>query len=180
MKLSIQGTPIENSDMPYARQMKSLLENGPVAIIKSDAGVDITFFGAEDADLLLYFSITNSTWDTVEQGEECECSHCTGYNCTTHTMNFEDKDGFCESEEHVFKSANFQELTRMPSDGSSFVNIAQSLKDYFGDYCEVDFIIGMKSELSNDIIGYPLSGSLVREKTENGIETKDDLNWAAK
>ena len=167
MKLSIQGTPIENSDMPYANQMKSLLETGPVATIKARTGHDITFFGEEAADLLFFFSIAHTSWNPIDDDYDCECRYCRDYDGST---NLE----ACEYEKAVFEAADFEEIARIRGDGCSFVKIAQNVQDasYSSYDLKIDFIIGMKSELSDNIIGLPLSGSI----SQGGTELSDDLN----
>ena len=169
MKLSIQGTPIENSDMPYANQMKSLLETGPVATIKARTGHDITFFGEEAADLLFFFSIEYTSWNPVDDDDDddCECKYCRDYDGSTNL-------GACEYEMVVFEAADFEEIARIRGDGCSFVKIAQNIQDasYSSYDLKIDFIIGMKSELSDNIIGLPLSGSI----SQGGTELSDDLN----
>ena len=176
MKLTIQGTSANNAAIPYASQTEVLINAGPAAIIKSAAGEDVTFFGGEDADMFIYFALPSSEWDTIEPEDECECSYCNGYNPDTQRMNFEDESQSCESEMVLFKSAEVTELARMKTDGRSFVSIAQNLENYFGTDCEVDFIVGLKTELSDDVIGFPLSGALVREETD----LISDQHWAAK
>ena len=166
MKLSIQGTPIENSDMPYANQMKSLLETGPVATIKAGTGHDITFFGEEAADLLFFFSIAHTSWNPIDDDYDCECRYCRDYDGST---NLE----ACEYEKVVFESADFEEMVRIPGDGCSFVQVAQNLNpSYAIDGFTVDFIVGMKSEILDNVIGLPLSGSI----SQGGTEPSDDLN----
>ena len=91
-------------------------------------------------------------------------------------MSFEDESKSCESETLMFRSAEVTELARMKADGRSFVSIAQNLEDHFATVCEVDFIVGLKTELSDDVIGFPLSGALVREETD----LISDQHWAAK
>jgi len=158
MKLSIQGTTIENSDMPYANQMKSLLETGPVAKIKAGTGQDITFFGEETADCEC----------------ECECKYCRDYDGST---NLE----ACEYEKAVFEAADFEEIARIRGDGCSFVKIAQNVQDasYSSYDLKIDFIIGMKSELSDNIIGLPLSGSISQGGTELSDDLSENLQWLA-
>jgi hypothetical protein len=148
-----------------------------VATIKSAAGEDVTFFGGEDADIFIYFALPSSEWDTIDPEDECECSYCMGgYDTNTHRMSFEDESRSCEFETLMFRSAEVTELTRMKTDGRSFVSIAQNLENHFATVCEVEFIVGLKTELSDDVIGFPLSGALVREKTD----LISDQHWAAK
>jgi hypothetical protein len=186
MKLNIQGTSANNAAIPYASQTEALINAGPVATIKSAAGEDITFFGGEDADLFVYFALPSSEWDTVEPEYVCECSYCMGgYDTDTHRMSFDDESKSCESETLMFRSAEVTELARMKADGRSFVSIAQNLEDHFATVCEVDFIVGLKTELSDDVIGFPLSGVLVREETDviPDQHWTDEIcgqHWAAK
>ena len=175
MKLSIQGTTIENSDMPYANQMKSLLETGPVAKIKAGTGQDITFFGEETADLLFFFSIESTSWNPVDDDDDdCECKYCRDYDGST---NLE----ACEYEKAVFEAADFEEIARIRGDGCSFVKIAQNVQDasYSSYDLKIDFIIGMKSELSDNIIGLPLSGSISQGGTELSDDLSENLQWLA-
>jgi hypothetical protein len=186
MKLNIQGTSANNAAIPYASQTEALINAGPVATIKSAAGEDVTFFGGEDANLFVYFALPSSEWDTVEPEYVCECSYCMGgYDTDTHRMSFDDESKSCESETLMFRSAEVTELARMKADGRSFVSIAQNLEDHFATVCEVDFIVGLKTELSDDVIGFPLSGALVREETDviPDQHWTDEIcgqHWAAK
>ena len=177
MKLNIQGTSANNAAIPYASQMEALINAGPVATIKSAAGEDVTFFGGEDANLFIYFALPSSEWDTIEPEYVCECSYCMGgYDADTHRMSFEDESRSCESETFMFRSAEVTELARMKTDGRSFVSIAQNLEKHFGTDCEVDFIVGLKTELSDAVIGFPLSGSLFPEDRD----VISNQHWAAK
>jgi len=171
MKLNILNKPINETIIPYADQMHTLLKEGPVAIIKSDIGEDIAFFGQEDADQFFFCSIPSTSWRSVETKSYCDCEYCMDFDETSNSE-------FCHSAIQILESAEFEEISRVTSDGASFVTIAQSMGERFPYGCEVDFVMGMKSGLGQGVVGYPLSGSILTDYMDD--EVTNCFDWAAK
>lgn len=165
MKLSIQGTPIDTSDMPYLKQLKSLLEAGPVGKVKSvnpasppmeDA---ITFFGHANADYYFLFNITDvkiDCTDDLREDDDCECEYC------TREWDSSTKSWKCDQEEEVFVSANIAEIMRVSGTGQSFTDIVKRFDlKLQAQECGLDFIVGMKSEFPSNVISMPLTDCLL-------------------
>ena len=171
MKLTILNKSINETTIPYADQMRTLLKEGPVAIIKSDTEEDIAFFGHEGADQLVFCSISITSWRSVETKSDCDCEYCTDFDGSSNSES-------CHSAVEILESAEFEEISRVTSDGASFVTIAQGMRERFPYDCAVDFVMGMKSELGQGVVGYPLSGSILTDYMDEEITGL--LDWAAK
>lgn len=150
MKLSIQGQSIDKSKMPYVHQLKSLLEAGPV-----EQNGKISFFGHSKADLFILFSmpsITMGSTDNLSDDRDCDCDYCMDYmNETEHWK--------CQYEEAIFESADIEEWKRVPSTGQSFSDIINTTNEE--DLMNIDFVVGMKSELSDNVASLRIPECLV-------------------
>lgn len=158
MRLLIQGTSTEKSGMPYVRQLKSLLDAGPVGMTKPNTDQNVIFFGHENPDHFFLFEIPNITLNTANNlsvDDDCGCEYCSDLDGSTESWK-------CDQEEEIFESADIDELMRVDGTGQSFTGIVDDFNDDLAKgYHGLDFIVGMKSELPNNVTSIPLTGCVL-------------------